>query len=345
MQATEQQAPVKNLEENARTPCARGELLDAFRGHLKLLKRSPATVAGYADGVKRFFAFMDRRGIGDVRAVRRADVQAYQATLVESGRYALNSIHVFMRSVRRFYDYLDRSGKILINPALEFTFPTLEDRLPRNILTIAEMRRLLNAPDTSSLAGIRDKAILEVFYSTAIRLAELCALSIHDVDLNGGFLRVNSGKGAKDRIVPLGHKALQYVKEYLRHVRGQFTKNRRDERALFVGKQWGTPISKPIVQRLVRDYAKRAGLKKRVTPHVFRHTCATHLLADGADVVHVQRLLGHVSINTTQIYTRVVQRDVKQAHANTHPRERDAEPVPPAVTGPLRSLNPKAPPP
>lgn len=348
MQTTESQAPTQNLVGNTGTPCAReprrsspieggrGEMLNAFREHLKVLKRSPATLAGYTEGLKRFFAFLDQQGIGDLRAVRRADIQAYQAALVASGRYATNTIHVRLRSVRRFYEYLDRTGKILINPALGFPLPKLENRLPRTVLTLGEMRRLLNAPDTSTLSGIRDKAMLEVFYSTAIRLSELCALTVYDADLNGGFLRVHSGKGAKDRVVPMGCKATKYVKEYVRHVRGLFTRNRRDERALFVGKQWGTPINPQIVGRLVRDYARKAGLKKRVTPHVFRHTCATHLVADGADVVHVQRLLGHACISTTQIYTRVAEREVKQTHRKTHPRERDAEPVPAAVEGPFK---------
>ena len=355
MQTTEQQAPAKNLAENAGTPCAREsrrsspseggreQMVNVFRDHLRVLKRSPATLAGYTDGLKLFFAFLDQKGIGDFRAVRRADIQAYQAALVASGRYATNTIHVRLRAVRRFYEYLDRAGKILINPALGFPLPKLENRLPRTVLTLGEMRRLLNAPDTSTLSGIRDKAMLEVFYSTAIRLGELCALSIYDVDVNGGFLRVHSGKGAKDRVVPMGHKATQYVKEYLRHVRGQFTKNRRDERTLFVGKQWGTPINPQIVGILVRQYAKKTGLKKRVTPHVFRHTCATHLMADGADVVHVQRLLGHSCISTTQIYTRVAAREVKQTHRKTHPREHDAEPVPSSVAGPLKGPYKKEP--
>lgn len=308
-------------------------LVSEFTAYLKALKRSPSTLAGYTRSVSVFLAWLDAR---DIRGIRRADVQTYQAMLVESGKYTTHSIHVLMRGVRRFYDWLDRNGRVLVNPTLGLQLPKLEDRLPRTILTKAEMRRLLDAPDTSKLDGIRDKAMLELFYSAGLRLAELCSLTVYDVDMNSGFVRVNCGKGAKDRVVPMGHKATQYVKEYLRHVRGRFTEKRRDERTLFVGKQWGTPINPLIVERLVRHYAEEAGISKRVTPHTFRHTCASHMLADGADVIHVQRLLGHTCIDTTQIYTRVARREVKKTHGKTHPRERDAEAVPRARPGRIK---------
>jgi len=340
------------MEALSPTPCENGgenrarakpdALLVEFTAYLKALKRSPSTLSGYTRSVAVFLAWLDGR---DMRGIRRADVQTYQAALVECGKYTTHSVHVLMRGVRRFYDWLDRNGKVLVNPTFGFQLPTLEDRLPRTILTKSEMRRLLDAPDTSRLDGIRDKAMLELFYSAGLRLAELCSLTVHDVDLNSGFVRVNCGKGAKDRVVPMGHKATQYVKEYVRHVRGRFTEKRRDERTLFVGKQWGTPINPLIVERLIRRYAEAARISKRVTPHTFRHTCATHMLADGADVVHVQRLLGHACIDTTQIYTRVAEREVKKTHGKTHPRERDAEAVPQAnpgrVKGPYKKDKPQ----
>ena len=321
-------------EHRARTREAAAALRTEFTAYLKALKRSPSTIKGYTRSVAVFLVWLDGR---DVRGIRRADVQTYQAALVDADEYTTQSIHVLMRGVRRFYDWLDRTGKVLVNPTLGFQLPKLEDRLPRTILTPSEMRRLLDAPDTSRLDGIRNKAILELFYSAGLRLAELCSLTVYDVDLNSGFVRVN-GKGMKERVVPMGHKATQYVKEYVRHVRGRFTQKRRDERALFVGKQSGKPINPLIVQRFILRYAEDAGISKRVTPHVFRHTCATHMLADGADVVHVQRLLGHACIDTTQIYTRVAKREVKRTHGKTHPRERDTETVP--ETRPTRIKEP-----
>jgi integrase/recombinase XerD len=322
------------MEALHKTPCENGgenrareagnALLAEFIAYLKALHRDPTTIAAYGREVGQFLQRLTEKNIPDARGARRADLEAYQADLMTCGRYMTNTVHVKMRSVRRFYDWLEKTGKILLNPTAGFRLPKLQDRLPRDVLTAAEVRRLLDAPDTSHRKGVRDKAMLEVFYSTGIRVGELCGLTIYDADLNNGFLRVNQGKGGKDRIVPLGHTAARYVKEYLRHVRGHLTRKKRDERALFVGQRGGfTPSG---IEGLVRRYAKAAQIEKRVTPHTLRHTCATHMLAGGADIVHVQHLLGHEDIGTTQIYARVARRDVKATHGRAHPREHDAAP-------------------
>ena len=299
----------------------RYELLAEFRDYLVTLKRSRATIAATLNPLKPFFAFIDRGSL-DLRAVRMSDIEAYKAELVTGGRYTANSIDTYMRAVGRFYAWLERTGKVLVNPMDGLILPQIKDAIPRSVLTPSEMRRLLNAPDTSTPLGIRDKTMLELFYSTGIRLSELCSLTVYDVDPVAGYVRVNSGKGSKDRVVPMGRKASDYIKDYLRNVRGGFTRKRRDERALFVG-QKGRKIHFLIVERLVREYARSVGIRKRVTPHALRHTCATHMIHGGADVVHVQRLLGHASIDTTQIYIRVAGRDVKRTHLQTHPREQD----------------------
>lgn len=292
-----------------------------FHDYLQALKRAPATVNTYTSGLTPFFAFLDGQGITDLRAVRRNDVQAYQAHLIACGRYVTWSVQVFMRALRRFYDFLEKTGKVLVNPAETLEQAKPENRLPRAVLTLTEIRRLLNTPDTSLPAGIKNKAILELLYSTGLRVGELCALTVHDVDTRNGFIRVNRGKGGKDRIVPLGHKAAKYISEYIHHIRGNQTRRNRDERALFVNRN-SNPLDRQNVQLMVKACARRAGIKKKITPHALRHTCATHMVADGANIVHVQRLLGHESLNTTQIYTRVAQREVKQTHARCHPRER-----------------------
>jgi integrase/recombinase XerD len=206
--------------------------------------------------------------------------------------------------------------------------------LPRNILTLTEIETLLNAPDTATAAGLRDRAILETFYSTGLRLAELCALTVHDIDLRGGYVRVHRGKGGKDRVVPLGKTAAAYLKEYLEEVRAKWARNQREERALFLGEHWKRPLNKQLVSRLVREYARAAGIVKRVTAHALRHTCATHLVAGGADLVYAQRLLGHRDLTTTQVYVRVAGRDVKETQAATHPAEQ--APVPRAFPKPSK---------
>jgi integrase/recombinase XerD len=297
---------------------------ESFREYLKVLKRSPATIATYTYGLNPFFAFLDTQGVSDLRSVRRRDIQAYHTHLLDGGHYTLHSIHILTRSVRRFYDFLEKTGKVLMNPADGIDSPALGDRLPRDVLTLTEIKNLLDTPDTSKPVGVKNKAILEVLYSTGIRVGELCALTIYDVDTREGFLRVNLGKGAKDRVVPIGYKAQKYVAEYLGHVRGKQTIKNRDERALFINRN-GNPVDRQNVQLLVKAVARSAGIKKKVTPHTIRHTCATHMVADGADIVHVQHLLGHESLDTTQIYTRVARREVKATHSKTHPREKDKE--------------------
>jgi len=299
----------------------REKLCADFREYLVALKRSPNTVFATMRPLTPFFAFLDGRGL-DLRAAALRDMEAYKIELQETGRYTAHSIDTYLRAVRRFYAWMERTGKVLVNPTDGLPFPRVKDALPRTVLTPTEMRKLLNAPDTSTPLGIRDKTMLEVFYSTGIRLAELCALTVYDVDVIAGYARVNAGKGNKDRVVPMGRKACDYLKDYLRHVRGRFTRNRRDERALFVGPK-GRKIHFLIVERLIRGYARTAGIKKRVTPHALRHTCATHMIQGGADVSHVQRLLGHARLTSTQIYTRVAAQDVKATHALTHPRESD----------------------
>ena len=295
---------------------------ESFREHMKALKRSESTIHAYTYGLNPFFAFLSGNGNRDLRSVQRCHIEQYQASLLQCDRYTVNSVHVLMRAVRRFYDFLEATGKVLVNPTDGLTAPELGDRLPRDVLTLTEIKRLLDAPDTSKPVGIKNKAILEVLYSTGIRVGELCALTIYDVDTRDGFLRVNQGKGRKDRVVPIGYKAQKYTAEYLAHVRGKQTINNRDERALFINRN-GNPIDRQNVQLLVKACAIEAGITKTVTPHVLRHTCATHMVADGADIVHVQHLLGHESLDTTQIYTRVALREVKATHAQTHPREKD----------------------
>ena len=302
----------------------RERLIVELAGYLKTLKRCRDTVRKLRFNLRTFYAFLDRIGVGDVRAVTGRHVREYTAEILQSG-ITVGTVHTRISVVRRLYEYLEKNGRVLMNPAAGVPLPKRPPRLPKDVLSKTDIRKILEAPDTSRLAGIRDKAMLETFYSTGLRLGELCALTIYDVDTQNGYVRVNNGKGGKDRVVPLGYKARQYVGEYLRKIRGRFTEKNRDERALFVGSKGGRRIDPNFVRELVYRYAAQAGIKKRVYPHAFRHTCATHMLADGADITHVQQLLGHALLSSTQIYTQVAAREVKQTHAKTHPRERDAD--------------------
>lgn len=304
--------------------------LTDFLESLRARRASPTTVSIRENSLQIFCRWLLATGLSDVRDVTRQNVRDYQEWLL--GKYAVASTHVHLISLRRFFERLESLDAIFANPTEGVPLPHKEDRLPRNVLTQEEARKVLDAPDTQTSKGIRDKAILEAFYSTGIRLEEMARLTVHDVDCKNGFLRVNGGKGAKDRIVPMGNKAADYVREYLGKVRSVWTRENRDERALWLSTRAPhPPIQRQIIAVMVRQSAKAAGLEKTVSPHVWRHTCATHLIANGSEAAYVQRLLGHRSLRTTQVYTRVSIPDIKQTYAKAGPAPRQKQaPLPSA---------------
>lgn len=301
------------------------DILFGFKEHLKVLNRSPATVEAYGEHVKRF---LDTAGT-DVKAVTRMALEAYIAGLYEhktkEGKpYQPGTISVKVRSIKRLFEYLEKENLVFVNPAEFIREPKKARGIPRNTLTPAEAHQILDQPNLGALKGIRDRAILEVFYSTGIRIEELCSLSIYDADLQGGMIRITKGKGKKDRVVPMGKHAVRFLREYIARVRPRFTRRNRAEKRLFID-AFGKPLSKQMAGLSVRHYAKAAGIKKRVTAHTFRHTFATGLIKNGADIVAVQKMMGHADLKTTEIYLRTVGIDLKAAHKKSHPREKERE--------------------
>ncbi len=293
-----------------------------FLEALKVRRFSPATIKSRQASLAVFFGWLSGSGIADVRDVSRQTVRDYQLWLQGRG-YAVPTVQVHLQALRRFFEYLETTDVILVNPCAGIMLPKLASRLPKVVLTQGEARALLDAPDTQTKIGIRDKAVLEMFYSTGIRLAEMARLTIHDADYKNGFVRVTKGKGGKDRVVPLGRKACDYVREYLQKVRSEWSKANRDERALWLSSmQPHGPLKSQAIAVMVKLYGREAGIAKHVTPHVWRHTCATHLVTDGANIAYVQRLLGHRSLRTTQIYTRTTIAEIKATHAKAHPRSK-----------------------
>ena len=306
----------------AATPVA--PVLDALRAafleSLRVRRYAPATLATRAQSLAVFFTFCIGRGVADVREVTREHVRSFAAWLAAKA-YTDHTRCAHLSALRAFFAHLERTDAILVNPCVDMVLPRLARRLPRGVLTPAEARRVLDAPDMQTRTGLRDKAILEVFYSTGLRLAELARLTVFDVDHRNGFVRVNKGKGGKDRIVPIGAKACGYVREYLAAARLKWSKENRDERALWLSSKRPHGALKPqLIEVMVKRYGRAAGV--RVTPHVWRHTCATHLVANGANLAAVQRQLGHRSLRTTQLYTRVAIPDLVAMHAKAHPRAR-----------------------
>jgi integrase/recombinase XerD len=306
------------------------ELLFAFNEHMKVRNYAQATMTGYNRELRKFLEHLRAAGITDIKAVSKDMLTTFQVSLMEhkargAQGYTCCTVALKIRSVKRFFEFLESANQILINPAEYLKEPKKEYRLPRVILTEVEVRKILDQPNLSTRIGIRDRTVLEVFYSTGIRLEELVNLTIYDCDLQGGMLRVNKGKFAKDRVVPLGRHAVKFLKEYITHVRPYFTKkiwSTTGQRILFLNK-FGSPLSTQVSALMIRGYSKAAGLNKKVTAHVFRHTFATQLVRNGADITAVQKMLGHSDLRVTQIYTRVAGVEVKRTHKDHHPREKD----------------------
>lgn len=259
------------------------------------------------------------------RRVGSDDIKNYVFNLHKSGRYALNSIRAKIRSLKLFYGYLHRSGQILCDPAAKLKEPEVKRSFPKDVLSSREMESIRKAISGTSFLKLRDKAIVEVLYSTGLRLSELAGLNIADTDLNVGILRVQKGKGGRDRRAVMNSGAVLAVITYLEQRR----QSPDETNALWINYR-GKRLSGQMIRNILKRGAKDADVKTPAYTHAWRHGLATSLLRQGANIVEVQRFLGHVSIRSTQIYTHILIRDLKEIHNRSHPRERD--PIPSNIT-------------
>ncbi len=305
------------------------EILFRFKEHLKVLGRSCATIDLYTDQARLFLRAMDHLpdGIHDIRQVTQAHITDYIQGLYDHGTikgqpYSIGTICVKVRAVKRLFEYLESVNTVFINPSESIKEPSKDTTLPRHILSPKQMATLLDQPNLALMTGIRDRAILEVFYTSGIRLNELCSLTVFDADLTGAMLRINSGKGQKDRVVPMGRHAVKCLREYITRARPRLTKKNRKARRLFINR-FGNPISSQTVSIMIRESARKAGLNIKVTAHTLRHTFASALVKNKADITAVQKMLGHSDLKTTQQYIRALGIDIKAVHQKTHPREKD----------------------
>jgi integrase/recombinase XerD len=308
-------------------------LLQSYEDDLAL-RYGERTVPEYLAHVRAFFVWLDRKAL-TLTAVKRQDLQAYQADLFvlrkRDGRpYSAGFQVNRLSALKSFFGVLVRRQMILVDPTAGLERPRLETRLPRAILTPKEARQLVLAPDTRTPTDLRDRAILETLYATGIRATELIQLSPFHVDTENGMLRVVRGKGGKDRNVPLTRAAAEAIEAYLREGRPKLLATKRTgsgtypakaPRRLFVSPRGGI-LYRATLDRIVRAWAEKAGIKKHVSPHVFRHSVATHLLKRGADIRHIQVLLGHACLSTTERYTRVEISDLQAIVRRAHPRGR-----------------------
>lgn len=303
-------------------------LREKYIQSLQVRNLAERTIEARVFMLARFFDYLAGRHVSGIDAISKGIILDYQTELYHTinKRGRPNSVtyqNSMISAVKGFMRFLKERDYIARDPSLDIPYAKLPKTLPRGILTNTEARRIINTPDTTCTLGYRDRTIMEVLYTTGIRKQELNNLGLTDVDYHDGFLRIDQGKGRKDRIVPLGRIACRYLENYIKSVRPELIKDPYNN-ALFLSTR-GNRLSKNIVWEMVKKYAKKAKIKKNISPHTFRHTCATVMLRNKADIRAVQELLGHESLESTQIYTRVTIGDLKEVHRRCHPREKEKE--------------------
>jgi integrase/recombinase XerD len=290
--------------------------ISSFLTYVKVEKGlSSNTVSAYRRDLVKFDVFAQKRKLS-LEGVSRDDLVDFLASLY---RLKLESRTVarHLVTLRNFFRFAQIQELITTDPSINLESPKIRRSLP-GYLRLEEVERLLEQPDSTTALGLRDRAMLEVLYSTGLRVSELIGLRVSDLDSKVGCVRC-IGKGDKERIVPVGRKALLMVEKYLRDARPKLLGKLRGSPTLFVNRR-GVSLSRVGVWKILSGYGKRAGLRVSLTPHMLRHSFATHLLERGADLRSVQLMLGHADISTTQIYTHVVEERLKQIYKAHHPR-------------------------
>ena len=302
-------------EDQSQAPAAFVNDIESYLGYIGLERGLSAnTLLGYRRDLDQAAAFLAKRGVSDWRSVRGSQVADWIHSL--NTGYKVSSLARKVSALRNLARFLVRERLREDDFTVQLTAPKLTRRMP-GTLSADEVERLLSAADGGDPASLRDRALLELFYSSGLRVSELAGLMLQQVDLEQGYLRV-FGKGSKERVVPVGAKAAEAVNLYVRAGRPKFVKPRTGSQ-LFLNKNGGA-LSRVMLWMIVKKYAKRAGITKNVKPHGLRHSFATHLLTGGADLRAIQEMLGHASISTTQIYTAVEPQRLIDHHAKYHPR-------------------------
>ena len=292
-------------------------------GHwLRMRNYSESTISSRGAYLRDFAAWCEERSVESPVEVTRPVLERYRHHIYMRRKsngepLSFRTQYLHLHTLRKFFSWLVRQGHLGANPASELEMPKLEWRLPKAVLSAEEVELVMRQPNLLDPQGLRDRAILEVLYSTGSRRTELCTPWVWDVDVPRGTLFIRQGKGKRDRVVPIGERALAWVVRYRDEVRPLLVYD-LDEQHLFLNKR-GDSVRPMQLGVAVTEYLTAAGLDKRGSCHLFRHTCATLMLEGGADVRFVQEMLGHASIASTQVYTHVSITKLKQVHTATHP--------------------------
>ena len=297
---------------------ATGHYLDWLTTH----NFSPDTVQARRDYLRYFHDWCRERGLESPTEITRPILERYQRWLFHYRKangqpLGFRTQTTRLTALKGFFQWLTRHNYLLHNPASELVLPRIEQRLPKFVLTAREVEQVLQQPDTGNPEGLRDRAILETFYATAMRRMELANLKIYDPDNERGTVMIRQGKGKKDRTIPIGERALAWIGKYTGEARTELVTG-ADDGTLFLN-DMGEPYERPQLTALVRRYLIASEIGKVGGCHLFRHTVATLMLENGADIKVIQQLLGHVKITTTELYTHVAINFLKQVYAATHP--------------------------
>lgn len=289
-------------------------LVDQFINYLRVERGlAENTIWSYSHDLTRFVQFLEQRKLSPLD-VTMDHIVDYMSTL--KGVLSARSVARNLSAVKMFFRFMVSDGKLEKSPARLLSTPKLPKKLP-NILTSQEVERLLSQPDTRNHLGQRDKAMLELLYATGLRVSELVGLKISNIHLEAGYVRI-VGKGSKERMIPMGGKALEALKDYLSNGRFILMRNKSSS-SLFLNLR-GKPMTRQGFWKIIKGYGIKAGIKTKITPHKLRHSFASHLLEGGADLRSVQVMLGHEDISTTQIYTHITRERLKKIHEKYHPR-------------------------
>jgi integrase/recombinase XerD len=310
------------------------EPLANYKKYLEARHLAAATIEQQIKMLKSFYEWLAQRhcdAYRDLRDLSLTDILAYKKHLNKpretTGKpNSLGYQHIQLRSVKNYTAFLKERDQLLIDPCENLPVLRTPKTLPKGVLSNGQVMKLLRMCDLSDPFGFRDRTIIEMLFSCGLRGRELCRLTIYDPDFDKKMLRVLQAKGRKDRVVPIGKAALEYLREYIARVRPIILEKNQGNRAngaaaLFLS-QAGTPLRVDTLWKLIRGYRKNANLSQTVTTHSFRHACATEMLKGGASVRHVQEMLGHADISTTQIYTHLAKADLQKIHQKTAPSER-----------------------
>jgi integrase/recombinase XerD len=298
-------------------------LIDRYLEHLGVTNYSPMTIRTAQSQLDLFAVWCSERGADYVPDLSRELVERYQRFIYhyrqDNGRpLAFGTQRGRLSRIKAFCAWLTKQRYLLYNPASELDLPREQVRLPVDVFSIEEVEQILSTPEVDTTLGLRDRAILELLYSTGIRRGEIADLTIYDLDFERGWLTIRHGKGDKDRVVPVGERALAWVFRYLEDSRSRLVLH-LDEPTLFIGKD-GLPMTRNGLGNRVGKILARSGVRQRAgCCHLFRHTMATKMLEAGADIRFIQQMLGHARLDTTQVYTKVSIHHLKRVHDATHP--------------------------